>query len=200
MKKAVSLLLMVLLLALSSGCGAHKNTITTVTDLGRAQAVISAACETAFLFDFDVGDSYNWITVSADEYRLGQKTEPYKLSCGVSGKGSILIFTTKADDAEVPQKLVLNVSGGGALASSSAAFDAKFDSPGNVGRATEVDPGSTIPASGSKVLGYIQYSTNGVLFPLTPEFFDNYPDTLAEFKRDNLYYVFRCEFTKEPKH
>ena len=201
MKRILALISSVLLCIALAGCQTPQNTITAVRLDEREKLLVSATTDGSFVFDFNVDETYTWLSVWVEQYIFGKKVAnpAAKISCGAQRYGTIVVYMNQTDNAAAhPQMLNFFVqSGTNKYSQLNAVRDIDQTVRDTSARWSPNDKG-TIPASGDMVLGCIRFSKAGTFSELSDEFFRDHKNHLDEIKGDDVTYIIRCGFSKKP--
>ncbi|HEX3037437.1 MAG TPA: hypothetical protein VHO94_00400 [Oscillospiraceae bacterium] len=201
MKRIFSLLIGVLLTLSLTSCAiwqtADKNTISPTQLTDREKSLLSLTDNQCFVFDINVDESYNSVTVWEERYEYGKKvSEACNLSTGIvqNKKNMLFALISKSDDKNADWSIAASTDGSTASAKFTEAFSGSMTS-----KMTGMNNLKKIPITSNEiVLAYICYNDkNKGMASLSEEFFKNPAKNMKEIADYQLVFLLKCKFSKD---
>ena len=198
MKQAFMMLGYTVVLLLLSGCSDEgnmkENTIKTADMSQRESGVIGQVSDFYFLYDFSVGDTFNSVSVWAESYEKGKKSEVVlgPLSTDLQEKEGYLFFSKNKAPGNAKESLFnLGIGEGGDVSFFSSEAGNAHSNHIQTDFAVE---GFTI--EGKHILGAYASSDEDSLSSISLDPERDLEEQLGELDRYESVYVFMAEFKK----
>ena len=187
-----------------SGCSDHEslkeNTIKTAELSQRESGVIGQASDFYFLYDFSAGEAFNSVSVWAESYEKGKKSEVVlgPLSTDLQEKEGYLFFS-KNRAPENAEESLFNLGIGEGDSVSSGNYTAYFTSEAEKAHVAQIktdfaEEGITI--KGKHILGAYTSSDENSLSSISLDPERDVEEQLEELEGYKSVYVFMAEFKK----
>lgn len=204
MKKTVLLLLAILTMASFAACAQSvpaNNTITPVELTDREKLIASVTGDKNFMFEYNVDDSYGWMTLKVDKYEFGEKSERpiAMLSSGMTGEGFLVLSVDEPSDAEKHPIIRVDIGAANEECTASHHMEDVAENIDTTAKSWGANPLSEISVDEKAVLACLRYINRDSMSPLSDEFFSNPDSHLDEIADDDIVYVFSCEFAEKPE-
>ncbi|MBM7095136.1 hypothetical protein JSY36_05130 [Bacillus sp. H-16] len=169
-----------------------KLTEASLTD--REEAILSGS-EDAFVFDFDVDETYSEVTVRMVKYEFGALVDHHvsALSAPVDGEGSI-VFTASRLINQEDALFTTSVSSGDSIGTHQTVETILRDGSEGMAKISETHLEPEVPIKGDMVLATIAYSSEDAMSSLPASFYDDpeaYEDVFGDY---DIVYVLTSEF------
>ncbi|GGA24714.1 hypothetical protein [Psychrobacillus lasiicapitis] len=193
MKKVLisSIVLFLLLLGACTNKTTLNNALSEVQLTDREKFLLSSTSEQSFVFDFQADQKYKQISVWVDQYAFGKLVgeKINRLTMDIDEKGT-LIFTTSQNVAEEKVKFNIGVQSKSASGKNSMTQREKTTNQSIWGS----NPSEEIPIDGIIVLASISSSNGHGMSSLSPAFYTDFENHLAEIANYDVVYVLKSEF------
>lgn len=202
MKKTALLLLTILTVASFAACTQTvpaNNTITPVEFTDREKVLASVTGDKNFMFEYNVDDSYGWMTLSVDKYEFGKKSERpiAQVSGGITGEGFLVLSVDEPSNAEQHPIIRVDIGTTNEECTVSHHMEDVAENIDTAAKSWGPNPLSEISVDEKAVLACLRYINRDSMSTLSDEFFSNPDSHLDEIADDDIVYVFSCEFTEE---
>lgn len=201
MKKILYIVLMTMLVVVLGACNdVNQTNSISVADLtDREKDILSLTTDDAFLFDFDVDDTYQDVSVWVEKYESGKLVgeKINDTTAPVNGKGSLIFTRVQNPDDENQFTFTTGIKTEGDeesdLSSSSSLVREKkgFENASITTRKVE----ESLPLKGEMVLASVCYTLdeNGAT-SLSSDFYEDPKSNMNELKKFDVVYVMKAEF------
>ena len=200
MKKVLYIVLMTMIVVVLGACsGNETNTISVADMTEREKNILSLITDDAFLFDFDVDDTYQDVSVWVEKYESGKLVgeKINDTTAPVYGKGSLIFTVVQNPDDENQFTFTTGIKTEGDeesdLSSSSSLVTGKkgLENASITTRKVE----ESLPLNGEMVLASICYTLdeNGAT-SLSSDFYEDPKNNMDELKEFDVVYVMKAEF------
>lgn len=199
MKKHIVTIFIMMMTILVSACTnsdiKSPNSISTSTFTDREQVLVAATSDKAFVFDFNIDDTYKEVSVWVDKYEFGKKVEtpiPH-ISVDVKDKGMI-IFTTLGTNNENESIFNVTINSDDAMSTSNNAETISNKGLENMASLWESNPLEKNTITDEMVLASILYSEGKGISSLSSDFYNDLNNHIQELKSIDIVYLLRAEF------
>jgi hypothetical protein len=200
MKRLIPFLIAVIFLLALSACDNSKsklNSISTAELTDRENAIISTTSDKSFVFDFNIDEDYEEVSVWIEKYQsgklMGEKIS--SITSEVKKNGSIIFTTSKTNDGQKEHSFNIGISSNGSIASISG-VDSKSGELADMSSVWGTFQGENTLIEGEVVLASICYSNDDSMASLTTDFYKDVDGHLSELEDYDVAYILRAEFIK----
>ncbi|MBS4179421.1 hypothetical protein [Lederbergia citrea] len=180
------------LIACTNNNKKSTNTVSPSKLTEREQSLLFAITDQLFVFDFNVDQSYEQISVWVDKYEFGKKVEApiIDMSSGVKDKGTIVFTTVNTTE---DNKSIFNVSVNNAEGMSSGSNLEKVLT--NVSIISGDIQEENTPIAGQMVLASMVFAKGEkVKDTISQDFYQDVNGHIDQIKDYDVVYLLMCEF------
>lgn len=199
MKKLFAILVpLVFVLSACKSNDAISNTISVAELTERENAILSTTSDQSFVFDFNVDNDLDEVSVWIEKYESGKLVDDQIsfMTSSVEESGTIVFANSNRDGNQKYPSFNIGVSSKGST-SSIRGFDSD---PRDLGEMSSVwshfQEASHSIVEGEVVLASICYSSEGTMSSLTTDFYKDVESHIDELKKYDVAYLLKTEFKK----
>jgi hypothetical protein len=199
LKKLFAILVpLVFVLSACKGNDTTLNTISVVELTDRENAILSTTSDQSFVFDFNVDNHYEEVSVWIEKYESGKLVDDQIsfMTSSVEESGTIVFANTNRDGNQKYPSFNLGVSSKGST-SSIRGFD---PDPKDLDEMSSVwshfQEASHSIVEGEVVLASICYSSGGMMSSLPTDFYKDVDHHIDELEKYDVVYLLKTEFKK----
>jgi hypothetical protein len=176
----------------------QSNTITVAELTDREEAILSINTEQSFVFDFNVDNEYEEVSVWVEKYEFGQlvKDNISEITTMVEKSGSIIFTTSKTtgDSSEKTFNIGVNDEGGSSSMTSVDKKTANLTDMSSVWGNFSED--KTLNGKATVLAGIGYSSSDFGMSSFTNDFYDDMEAHMDELEEYDVAYVLKAEFKK----
>ncbi|CQR48346.1 hypothetical protein BN1058_02714 [Paraliobacillus sp. PM-2] len=170
------------------------NELKLITRTNREETIIDTLADQAFIFEFQIDESYKDLKVWVETYQLGEKQDIDKYQKAINKSGTIIFSNTAVGGENINNQRLGIISDNGGGYTSYANELTMFDEYGFTAM-PDVNDATIEVTEEPIVLAGLLYGENEVQ-SLPPDFFNNSSDNMDALKDYELAYILKAQFSK----
>lgn len=201
MKRILCIMILSMLVVVLGACnGKETNTISLADLTEREDSILSMTTDQAFVFDFNVDDTYEEVLVMVERYEKGILVEDKIMEGGgaIKESGSIVFSTAPNLDNDNESTFTIGINSESDGESNKSSYSTSVTENKNLKNAMSTTGSieeKNTPIKGEMILASICYTSdeNGMT-SLSSAFYENPKSNLHELKEFDVVYLLKSEF------
>ncbi|MBM6617949.1 hypothetical protein [Bacillus suaedaesalsae] len=192
MKKLLAfIMIMLVLTACDNSILPKSNSINPTKLTEREEVILSNTSDQAFVFDFNVENSYKKVSVWVEKYEFGKLVGKVNdIGTEVNKSGQIILSVSKLNEAALESIFTLTVSSDGGSASGWGP-EKMIEMPSVV---TGVNQNENISLECNEALASIIYSKQSGISSMSPELYKDVDGQIDEIAQHDVVYLLKAKF------